>query len=666
MTEKKDEIQNQVSQLIHQDIVNIVTHYANNSKIDLDLILRIIQDINLFNVYKVEYIHNYELDEIIDILKNELKEKNAANISLLSVLDYLLKKEESLKKALYVNLFSKVHQDDFMDAFSVFAVLNPTVKELFSDFMRYIFNDVFLDLTEEIQIDYIYKAWNFSQHLFHDNDASQFAYKELKVLFDKALEQEKTEVAFWLYYTPLHYYNSGTDGDINKANKKFSIEVEKPLEKYIQEILIPKYKIKPNKKIIDKTKKIKVAFVMQRIIKHSTVNVFYSLVKSLMENPSKEYEFILYDLSFAESGGSNLSYVEEFKSLGIKYINLHTQIFKHMSPTYSLVEKCLKTREILINDEIDIFIGLHTRVEYIFLYATRTTAKQIYWYHSSNAEYEIESIDLVIGGGSGIKDFEKTKYKYKYFDTARIIENDNPKINLKTVSDIRKRFDKEAFILGSIGRLVKIESKKYLDSVAEIMYKNPNTIFLACGDGDPKKIIKMVEDLKLLDRFYFEGHVDSHIYGHVIDLFLDSFPLRNGESAAEFRNKGKMVLTNPMNRNIFDISEFLKYIEVKRKLAKDKEHFKELINNITYYLSDGEYAECSDESNIKIYKRLFSEYVDFIESKKTYVDFADLFIKDTIFRKRVLFVSNAFTKAQLRFDKIDSAKRFVEAISFLN
>jgi hypothetical protein len=44
-------------------------------------------------------------------------------------------------------------------------------------------------------------------------------------------------------------------------------------------------------------------------------------------------------------------------------------------------------------------------------------------------------------------------------------------------------------------------------------------------------------DKNIIDRVYFEGYVDAHIYGHIIDIFLDSFPLEHGNSKWEFAVK---------------------------------------------------------------------------------------------------------------------------------
>ena len=45
-----------------------------------------------------------------------------------------------------------------------------------------------------------------------------------------------------------------------------------------------------------------------------------------------------------------------------------------------------------------------------------------------------------------------------------------------------------------------------------------------------------------MGRFYFPGYVDSSLYGHIIDLWLDSFPLEQGESRIEYVAKGGVAL----------------------------------------------------------------------------------------------------------------------------
>ncbi len=531
MNESKEELQQQVSQLLHQDIVQIATFYGENNYVSLPLTTTFIQDIMLLKTYDVKYVHNNELNEIIGILQEELHFNTAVNLSIRTALDFLIGKEEDIKKALYVYLFLRVSKEHFSDAFSIFSVMNATVKDLFSDFMQYIFNNSFLTLDESIQIDCLYKAWNLSLQVFQDNEASQFAYGELKKLFHTALVYEKTEVAFWLYYTPLHYFNSGTHSNKHEANERFKQEIEKPLEKYIEEKVIPKYNIQPNTRKPEKNKKKKVAFVMQRIIRHSTVHVLFNLLKKVLSEKQDNYEFVLYDLAFPESNGSDATYVEEFKLLGIEYVNLHEKIFGNSNQTYSLLEKCIKSREILIEDKVDIFIGLHTRIEYIFFYGTRTAPQQFYWYHGSNEEYDIEGIDKRIShcGISPTCSFEMESFfvlgDYKKSQETGLEQS---------AKEVRDCFPSDYTILGSVGRLIKIDNDKYLQTVFQIMKKNPKTIYLACGDGDKSRIEEVVRKHSLEERFIFTGFVNPKVYGRVIDVYLNTFPDPGGESVNEF------------------------------------------------------------------------------------------------------------------------------------
>ncbi|XPV68860.1 MAG: hypothetical protein ACNI25_16365 [Halarcobacter sp.] len=533
MSSEQLQIQTELSNLIQEDFINAATTYSQNNQLDRQQVLTLIQDITLLKKYSVAYIHNNEFNEVIDVFKEELKNSiYPYDIAFVIAIEYLQNsKNIDFLQKFFVEIFLRTPKELFLDVFSIFNILCGSVKELYTYFIEYVFNNKFLLLDENMQIDCLYKAWNLSLQVYHDNEASQFAYNELKHLFQNALNYQKTEVAFWLYYTPLHYFNSGTHANKHEANQRFQDEIEKPLEKYIKNHIIPKYKITPNKKKVKDSSKKKVAFVMQRIIRHSTVKVLYYLMESIMKKQHENYEFVLYDLAFPESGGSDVVFIKEFEKLGLRYVNLHEKIFNNTSETYSLLEKCIKSREILIEDDIDIFIGLHTRVEYMFLYLTRTASEQIYWYHGSNVEYDVEGIDKRITHSSIP---EKSNFEMKKFFISKEY-NDEEKMEFeKEEKKIRSTYPEDFVILGSIGRLIKIDNDDYLATVCEILKQNPNTIYLACGDGDKSNIITFIKKNDLEDRFYFPGFVNSKIYGRVIDIYLNTFPDPGGESVNEF------------------------------------------------------------------------------------------------------------------------------------
>jgi hypothetical protein len=70
--------------------------------------------------------------------------------------------------------------------------------------------------------------------------------------------------------------------------------------------------------------------------------------------------------------------------------------------------------------------------------------------------------------------------------------------------------------------------------------ENPKSIYLACGTGNEESIKqKLVKYNIPKERFLFEGFVNAHVYGYIIDVYLNTFPEPSGESANEFLKKGE-------------------------------------------------------------------------------------------------------------------------------
>ena len=130
----------------------------------------------------------------------------------------------------------------------------------------------------------------------------------------------------------------------------------------------------------------------------------------------------------------------------------------------------------------------------------------------------------------------------------------NPELDSQAkekIAQIRSEFPQGSVILGSIGRLTKLNSKEYWQCVIEIMQRYPQSIYLACGGGNESLISECItscftqeaEAQAFLQRVHFTGYIDSGIYGHIIDIWLDSFPLEQGESRIEYVAKGGLSIT---------------------------------------------------------------------------------------------------------------------------
>ena len=364
-------------------------------------------------------------------------------------------------------------------------------------------------------------------------------YDKFKLLFYKAMEMGSDEFVFFIYYPLSHIYLNLTDK--NEEWKIFNEEVEKKLSDYILNTMVSKYKLLPVTPKINKDKlPVNIGFVFDRIVFNAPTYLLYSLLKVLTDNNDGKYKFYLYDIELVEKCYSNLQFVEEIKKLGICYINCRNLI-EEKGYIYNKVNKYIKLREKIIEDEIDILIMPGTEASYNLLFTTRSAPLQIFW-SFGNYMYDVPEIDYKITFSPSSPNF-LTPYPivltdFHYFlPPMEHMFYDRP-ANMETINKIKNRFEPGTFILGTMGRLVKIDSDPYLETVAKIMIQNPRTVYLACGRGPVDNIMKKIKELGISDRFYFEGFVDPYTYSHVIDLYLDSFPFNSGESLNKFKYKG--------------------------------------------------------------------------------------------------------------------------------
>jgi hypothetical protein len=165
-------------------------------------------------------------------------------------------------------------------------------------------------------------------------------------------------------------------------------------------------------------------------------------------------------------------------------------------------------------------------------------------------------------------------------------------------------------IFGTIGRLIKLESQEYLETVIKLMQIHPKTIYIACGPGDTKRIKSIINKInpQLIDRFYFTGYVDTHIYGHIIDIWLDTFPVRQGNSRVEVATKGTpvVVLANKGEHRI-DKS----FVDEVRKYYKEYPYdvhnktIEEYINFVNELIYNKDFFTYWSEHDRKSYQKVY-------------------------------------------------------------
>lgn len=308
-----------------------------------------------------------------------------------------------------------------------------------------------------------------------------------------------------------------------------------------------------------------IAFLRDRLVANSPYKVEYSLLSNLMnDNAFKEaYQVKIYTMKLLEKSVDDEGIINSYRQLGIEVVDvvshLNTKGFYN-----SHLQKALCIKTALNNDNVEILISPNNGYGISdFILASRSAPLQIYYSHG-NFVYDLPCIDYKMTHICQNK-LHITHEGYEFLGVPVKMQERfyNPPLSTKEkqeICQIRERFPKDSILLGSIGRLMKLHSIEYWECVIDIMRSFPQSHYLACGGGNSKLICDVIykvcpkEAEIFLERVHFMGYVDSKIYGHIIDIWLDSFPLEQGESRIEYAAKGglNLVMSKQDKQSRFD------------------------------------------------------------------------------------------------------------------
>ena len=384
-----------------------------------------------------------------------------------------------------------------------------------------------------------------NSRFFYNTQWSEL-YPLLKILFIEHFKRNELDEAMY-----LQFFMTVTNASLFQTQEQWKVynqEIIKSAEAFYKEYAktLPLCK----EKIRSKSKKI-IGILKERAVENSPYKVEWSLLKALMQDKkfTETYDVKIYMMGYVEHGFDDLKIIKSYKDIGIEVVNVVKTILAKSIYYHSHLEKALAIRDRILKDEVDILIFTNDCYDINdFLMVSRCAPKQIFWSHG-NGEYDIAGIDQRISHCTFQNNFLWDRFAVpmdvERFYTPEVLEHE--------VSKERAKYPEDVFILGTIGRLVKVDSEAYLNTVAKIMKQNPNTIYIAAGAGNMNQLREKVETLGISDRFYMPGFVDPHVYGHIVDLWLDTFPLSGGESLNEYIAKGRVpIILLPKEHLIYE------------------------------------------------------------------------------------------------------------------
>ncbi|MBF0474509.1 MAG: hypothetical protein HQK59_01550 [Deltaproteobacteria bacterium] len=428
---------------------------------------------------------------------------------------------------------------------NVLDVLFSNLEELIENLIQYVFSPEFLEKPLQVQksniIWVLFSLW----HSYGAKPEWLKIYSCLLGLFHQAMQKGQTELAFYLHFPLSHIYGNLTQTQAQWA--ALTKDLDQPLGRYISDHLVADHDLRPpDKDTFVGRNRWKIGFVCDRIVNNSQFDLLYPLLMGLVAQGRPEYEYYVYDLEYIEKSISDRECIKKITDLGVSYVSIHDLIDdRDTGLYYSHFNKCLKLREKMTADEIDILISSCRREQDAFLFSTRTSSLQIYW-AETDLVYDVAGIDYRITHRLGTKGI-LSGYEYYFFRPPMVVIPDSSKADPKLVAELRQSYPEDAFILGSIDQLSEIDDEEYLRAVAEILTEHPQAVYLACGTGGDDDIDaglkQKIAGLGIQDKFYFPRSSNTPLYAHVIDLYLHPFsPSTSTTAQGEYLAQGGALL----------------------------------------------------------------------------------------------------------------------------
>ena len=243
----------------------------------------------------------------------------------------------------------------------------------------------------------------------------------------------------------------------------------------------------------------------------------------------------------------------------------------------SMTERIAAVAGAIAADEIDILITDMNSALPTVLFERRVAPIQIY-YQFGMPFWPLVNLDAVFSAECCPPDlagFDPGKYfamGLGPWDIPALA----PEVAPAHVAAERARFPQGARLIGTYGRLAKI-TPDFLEIIADLLTRHKQIMVILGGTGDGSAIRQFVAGRGLAGRLELvEGYVDGHVWGHILEIFLDTFPLAGGISAREMVARTRPVVT----MRSADYPTFTEEERVPLLVARDPQSYVETVSRL--------------------------------------------------------------------------------------
>ena len=250
---------------------------------------------------------------------------------------------------------------------------------------------------------------------------------------------------------------------------------------------------------------------------------------ALLRHFPQAYRPVLYDWS-----GQDPAWVKAFAASGVE--------IRRFTPK-AIGRRIAAAAEAIARDEIDVLITDTNSALPTVLFEGRAAPVQIY-YQIGLPYWPIANIDAV---------FRTECYDARRdgFDPAVCFDlglghwrhpEYSPAVADTRIAAERARFPAARHLIGTYGRLAKL-TPDFLEILETLLERHPQLVIVLGGNGDGGLVRDFIAARGLAGRLVLvDQWVDAHLWGHLLEVFLDTFPSEAGLAGREIMAKGKPIV----------------------------------------------------------------------------------------------------------------------------
>ena len=271
----------------------------------------------------------------------------------------------------------------------------------------------------------------------------------------------------------------------------------------------------------------RIAFVVQNSVLLGHTEVMLSVMKNWREKYPK-LEILFVGLTPCQ------------RNLASRLSELNVEIVTPTNDNFEIISRIRWLRDVLTSRQVGtaVWVSVPVWIPYIFGYGI--CERQVFWalkFHPCHMGDEVLHIGMT-KKPFGEETINGKPWKAFQPPLAIVVRQNN----LNEIEKFREQFQ-STFLFGTLAREEKFNSERFAQTVANILLKCPQAIYVYTGKKISSIFLNILKKNNVEKQAKFIGWVDTDIVSNSIDCFLESFPFGCGVTGMQALSHGTRLIS---------------------------------------------------------------------------------------------------------------------------